>query len=253
MAIKVKIISKVNQYFSIINQRTLYTVIISILVPYVCYNFEITYNIDLTLISIAIIFPLVFAIRGAFRRREKALEHLSKVKSALIGIRYTFMGSAKMSPEEKDEGIQLSKKIADRLIDHLDGTDLEQNKLDDAYRQIIDFMEAHPETISNGTKGKVFGYLQKVQEGAANCMAIHTHRTPISLKAYCKVFIYIFPIIYTPTIINKIGLENPEWLTYFVVLLSEFILISLYNIQDDMEYPFDRQGLDDIKLEEFRV
>ena len=73
MAIKVKIISKVNQYFSIINQRTLYTVIISILVPYVCYNFEITYNIDLTLISIAIIFPLVFAIRGAFRRREKAL------------------------------------------------------------------------------------------------------------------------------------------------------------------------------------
>ena len=78
-------------------------------------------------------------------------------------------------------------------------------------------------------------------------------RTPISLKAYCKVFIYIFPMIYTPTIINKIGLENPEWLTYFVVLLSEFILISLYNIQDDMEYPFDRQGLDDIKLEEFRA
>ena len=84
-------------------------------------------------------------------------------------------------------------------------------------------------------------------------MAIHTHRTPISLKAYCKVFIYIFPLIYTPTIINKIGLENPVWLTYFVVLLSEFILISLYNIQDDMEYPFDRQGLDDIKLEEFRT
>jgi len=243
----------VNQYFSIINQRTLYTIIISIIVPYVCYNFEITYNIDLTLISIAIIFPLVFAIRGAFRRREKALEHLSKVKSALIGIRYTFMGSAKMSQEEKEEGIQLSKKIADRLIDHLDGTDIKQNKLNEAFSQIIDFMEAHPETISNSTKGKVFGFLQKAQEGAANCMAIHTHRTPISLKAYCKVFIYIFPMIYTPTIINKIGLENPEWLTYFVVLLSEFILISLYNIQDDMEYPFDRHGLDDIKLEEFRV
>ena len=84
-------------------------------------------------------------------------------------------------------------------------------------------------------------------------MAIHTHRTPISLKAYCKIFIYIFPLIYTPTIINKIGLENPEWLTYFVVILSEFILISLYNIQDDMEYPFDQQGLDDIRLDDFRT
>ena len=83
--------------------------------------------------------------------------------------------------------------------------------------------------------------------------SIHIHRTPISLKAYCKVFIYIFPIIYTPSIINKIGVENPQWLTYFVIILSEFILISLYNIQDDMEYPFDKQGLDDIKLEEFLI
>ncbi len=242
-----------NQYFSIINQRTLYTVIISIVVPYICYTYKITYNIDLTLISIAIIFPLVFAIRGAFKRREKALEHLSKVKSSLIGIRYSFLGSTKMSKEEKEQGTHLSKNIAACLIDHLDGTTKEPNQLDASFDQLIDFMESHPETVTNSTKGKVFGFLQKVQEGAANCMAIHTHRTPISLKAYCKVFIYIFPMIYTPTIINKIGLENPEWLTYFVVLLSEFILISLYNIQDDMEFPFDRHGLDDIKLDEFRA
>ena len=46
--------------------------IISILVPVVCYEYEVIYDIDLTLISIAIIFPLVFAIRGAFRRRESS-------------------------------------------------------------------------------------------------------------------------------------------------------------------------------------
>lgn len=242
-----------NQYFSILNLRTLYTIIISILIPYVCYTYKIIYNIDLTLISIAIIFPLVFAIRGAFRRREKALEHMSKVKSALIGIRYSFLGNVKMSKEEKTTGIGLSQAIADELISHLDGTNQEKKKLDASFEALIAFMEEHPETISNSTKGKVYGFLQKVHEGAANCMAIHTHRTPISLKAYCKVFIYMFPLIYTPTIINKIGLENPAWLTYFVVLLSEFILISLYNIQDDMEFPFDRQGLDDIKLDEFRA
>ena len=50
----------------------------------------------------------------------------------------------------------------------------------------------------------------------------------------------MFPVIYTPTIINKIGLENPVGLTYFVIILSEFILISLYNIQDQMEYPLIR-------------
>jgi hypothetical protein len=40
---------------------------------------------------------------------------------------------------------------------------------------------------------------------------------------------------------------------YFVVVLTEFILISLYNIQDDLEYPFDEKGLDDIKLDHFKV
>jgi len=243
----------VNQYFSIINHRTLITIVISLVVPYLCYSHEIIYNIDLTLISIAIIFPLVFAIRGAFKRREKALEHLSKMKSALIGIQYLIKANNKMSVEEQEKGSILCTEIADRFMDHLDGSTPSKDDLDASFMSLVDFMEKNPETISNGLKTKINGIIQKVHEGMENALAIHIHRTPISLKAYCKVFIYIFPIIYTPTIINKIGLDNPEWITYFVVILSEFILISLYNIQDDMEYPFDHKGLDDIKLDSFRL
>ena len=242
-----------NQYFSIINHRTLITLVISLVVPYLCYSHEIIYNIDLTLISIAIIFPLVFAIRGAFKRREKALEHLSKMKSALIGIQYLIKANNKMSVEEQEKGSILCTEIADRFMDHLDGSTPSKDDLDASFISLVDFMEKNPETISNGLKTKINGIIQKVHEGMENALAIHIHRTPISLKAYCKVFIYIFPIIYTPTIINKIGLDNPEWITYFVVILSEFILISLYNIQDDMEYPFDHKGLDDIKLDSFRL
>lgn len=242
-----------NQYFSIINHRTLITLVISLVVPYLCYSHEIIYNIDLTLISIAIIFPLVFAIRGAFKRREKALEHLSKMKSALIGIQYLIKANNKMSVEEQEKGSILCMEIADRFMDHLDGSTPSKDDLDASFISLVDFMEKNPETISNGLKTKINGIIQKVHEGMENALAIHIHRTPISLKAYCKVFIYIFPIIYTPTIINKIGLDNPEWITYFVVILSEFILISLYNIQDDMEYPFDHKGLDDIKLDSFRL
>lgn len=242
-----------NQYFSIINHRTLITLVISLVVPYLCYSHEIIYNIDLTLISIAIIFPLVFAIRGAFKRREKALEHLSKMKSALIGIQYLIKANNKMSVEEQEKGSILCTEIADRFMDHLDGSTPSKDDLDASFMSLVNFMEKNPETISNGLKTKINGIIQKVHEGMENALAIHIHRTPISLKAYCKVFIYIFPIIYTPTIINKIGLDNPEWITYFVVILSEFILISLYNIQDDMEYPFDHKGLDDIKLDSFRL
>ncbi len=60
-------------------------------------------------------------------------------------------------------------------------------------------------------------------------------------------------MIYTPTIIYKIGIDNPPYLTYFIVILSEFILISLYNIQDQMEYPFDKEGIDDIDLDIYKM
>ena len=233
--------------------RTLYTMIISVLIPIICYEYDIVYDIDLTLISIAIIFPLVFAIRGAFRRREKALEHLSKIRSSLMSIKFGFMTNEKLSKEELDTGKTLLINILKELTSHLQGENETRSELDNSIQSLINFTNSNPESISRAVKGKVVGYLQKVQEGIENCLAIHIHRTPISLKAYCKIFIYIFPVIYTPSIINKIGVENPQWLTYFVIILSEFILISLYNIQDDMEYPFDKQGLDDIKLEEFLI
>ncbi len=242
-----------SQYFSIINVRTLYTMVISVLVPVICYEYGVIYDIDLTLISIAIIFPLVFAIRGAFRRREKALEHLSKIRSSLMSIKFGFMTNEKLTKKEVETGNTLLMNILNELTSHLQGENETRSRLDKSIQDLINFTNSNPENISRNVKGKVVGYLQKVQEGIENCLAIHIHRTPISLKAYCKIFIYIFPVIYTPSIINKIGVENPQWLTFFVIILSEFILISLYNIQDDMEYPFDKQGLDDIKLEEFLI
>ena len=47
--------------------------------------------------------------------------------------------------------------------------------------------------------------MNDLQEGFENVHAINIHRTPIALKAYCLVFIYIFPFIYAPTNIYNIG------------------------------------------------
>jgi predicted membrane chloride channel (bestrophin family) len=129
----------------------------------------------------------------------------------------------------------------------------ETHLFDQAYKDFLSFINAKGELMKGSTKEKIFRFLKDVLDSADNLIGIHSHRTPISLKAYCLIFIYIFPVIYTPTLINKIGVDNPSWLTYFIVILSEFILISLYNIQDQMEYPFDDQGLDDIKLKLFDI
>jgi len=243
------------RYLSIINHRTLITLVLSFALPFFAYKFRIVYNIDLTLISIAIIFPLVFAIRGAFRRREKALEHLSLYRGALRTIEYFFVNSANLSDEAKEKSKKLLIDLGDSFLDHLSQSDTNTKDIDEKTEAIFAFVRENEESIQGGARQKIFRFIRDVHIAQENLLAIHTHRTPISLKAYCLIFIYLFPVIYTPAVVNKIGLDEvgSEPLTYFIVMLSEFILISLYNIQDQMEYPFDKDGLDDIKLDEFKI
>ncbi len=217
------------------------------------YQYTLIYNIDLTLISIAIIFPLVFTIRGSFQRREKALEHLSLFRGALKAIYYCFMGNKKMDQTNKNIVSGILTDISDSLMAHLQGNDFETDQFDRIVNRVFEFTEEQKEFISERLRIRIYRFMEHVHESIDNLIAIDIHRTPISLKAYCEAYIYIFPLVYTPTIINKVGLDTPAAITSFIVLLSEFMLISLYNIQDQLEYPFDKDGLDDIKIEKFKL
>ncbi|MEK9602828.1 MAG: hypothetical protein VW127_00185 [Flavobacteriaceae bacterium] len=163
------------------------------------------------------------------------------------------MNSPKLDDTAKNEIKIILDDLSDSFLDYLSQSSYNTESIDLKTQSIFEFIKKHDEEISGGVKQKIFRFIKDVHVAQENLIAVHTHRTPISLKAYCLIFIYMFPVIYTPTIINKIGLDNPSGLTYFVVILSEFILISLYNIQDQMEYPFDKDGLDDIKLDYFRL
>ena len=99
-----------NQYITVVNRRTLIALIISFVTLFLAYRYNINYNIDLTLISIAIVFPLVFTIRSSFRRREKALEHLSQFRAAIKTVDYFFMSAPTLTEEKKQE-------ISDILIE----------------------------------------------------------------------------------------------------------------------------------------
>ena len=241
-----------SKYFIIVNYRTLIAILISIITPYLAYKYNLNYNIDLTLISIAIVFPLVFTIRSSFRRREKALEHLSQFRAAIKTLEFLF--KSKNLPEEKrDEIAAILKEISEKVVNHLKSNNYSTKELDAVINKVSLFIIDNNAILSKSLKSRVIRYLNDLHEAIDNLHAIHIHRTPISLKAYCLLFIYIFPLIYTPTIISKIGVDSTMWITYFIVILSEFILISLYNIQDHIEYPFDQDGLDDINLNVFKI
>lgn len=203
--------------------------------------------------SIAIIFPLVFTIRGSFRRREKALEHLSEFRSAVKTVNYFFLSNQNLTEEGKEEVKNILLDINAKVLDHLSSHDRTMTALDDLINEVYNFILNNNEHIPRQMRDKVFRFMKDMHESIENLHAIHIHRTPISLKAYCLIFIYIFPLIYTPTIISNLGEYAQEWITYFIIILTQFILISLYNIQHQLEYPFDNIGMDDIDLENFRI
>lgn len=205
------------------------------------------------MLSIAIIFPLVFTIRGSFRRREKALEHLSEFRSTIKTVKYFLLSNPELDDDKKEEVKNILLEINTQTLDHLNSKTYTMKDLDEIINKVYQFVSIHNDTIPRQIRDKVFRFMKDLHESIENLHAIHIHRTPISLKAYCKIFIYIFPLIYAPTIISNLGTYSPEWITYFVVILTQFILISLYNIQHQLEYPFDNVGMDDIDLDNFRI
>ena len=241
-----------NKYLVVSNLRTLIALVIALVTLVICYIFEFSYNIDLTLVSIAIIFPLVFNIRGSFNRRERALEYLSQFRSALLTLNYYFKNSPKLTEDDKREMTNILLEISNELTVHLGRSEYATKNIDDRVQKVFNFITDKDELIPVRYKVRIFRFLNDLHESIENLHAIHVHRTIISLKAYCEYSIYIFPFIYVPTIIYHVGMDTSKWFAFFTVLFTEFILISLYNIQDQMEYPFDKVGMDDIKLETFK-
>ncbi len=91
------------KYSGVINYRTFISVFISILATWISYRYKLIFNLDLTLISVAVVFPLVFTLDIAFQRREKALEHLGRAKGALSAIKYCFSFSKNVENAEKEK------------------------------------------------------------------------------------------------------------------------------------------------------
>ena len=240
------------KYVVILNFRTIIALVIALVTLWISYIFQFSYNIDLTLLSIAIIFPLVFNIRGSFKRRERALEYLSRFRSALLTLNYYFQNSPKLTEDDKSEISNILLEISNELTVHLGKSDYDTKDIDKKVQKVFEFITHKDEFISVRYKARIFRFLNDLHESIENLHGIHVHRTIISLKAYCEYSIYIFPFIYVPTIIYHVGMDTSKWIAFFTVIFTEFILISLFNIQDQMEYPFDKIGMDDIKLETFK-
>jgi len=256
------------KYTSAINVRTLISIIISLIATWLAYNYNLAFNLDLTLISVAVVFPLVFTLGSAFQRREKALEHLGRAKGALASIKYCFSASKVLESEKKKIYSEVIN-VKHELITFLYSKSNDKTKLNDSVGEIKKFIDANREGLGRSLTLRVYRLMRDVIMGIENSISIKVHRTPQSIRAYCELFIYIFPFYYAPTLIFNLGNVSTDFeigstlggsevfdttiLVYALNFIISFILISLFNVQEQIENPFDQDGMDDIKLENYEL
>ena len=96
-----------------------------------------------------------------------------------------------------------------------------------------------------------------------NSISIKLHRTPQTIRAYCELFIYIFPFYYAPTLIYNLGnvalgfeigatdggseYFDTTFLVYALNVIISFILISLFNVQERINIITSERIIDEIK------
>jgi predicted membrane chloride channel (bestrophin family) len=244
----------------IINYKTLVVTALSVSATYLCFRYHIVGDFPLTIVGIAIVFPVVFSIDSAYKRRERALENLADFKAHAVSTYLSFKdwipGNNPSLPQNlKDKVVALYEGVV-KVFVH--GKDASKDFESEVYPRITDLSAAVQEFRQTGVAAtemsRVNQYLSRMIHSLENLRIILEYRTPSSLRAYGKVFIFSFPILYAPYFVY-LSESFTEGLEYFVPVVFSFILVSLANIQDHLENPFDQLGEDDIhfRVDEFKA
>ncbi len=246
-------------FLLIINYKTVIITALSVISTYVCYRLGLTAKFPDMLVGVAIVFPVVFSIGSAYNRRENALQRFSDFKGHAIAIYYATRDWTSDSdhnlPVQVREIITEMMRIMRRMFTSNGRTDLHENerKIYEHFSRLSGVANAMREHgVQTSEVSRVNQYVSKMIIAFDNLQVVHTYRTPVTLRAYSKVFIYIFPIIYGPYFASTFN-DFSANLEYVMPILYSFILVSLDNIQEQLEHPFDEIGEDDIRIDETSV
>ena len=239
----------------IINYKTFIITALAVLSTYLCFNMGLTAKFPDMLVGVAIVFPVVFSIGSAYARRETALQRLSDFRGHAIALYYGTRDWT--SNKENDMPLRAKQLIKEIMLQMMEmfktsrspGWIENEKSIYNKFSQLSGLtMEMRNFGVQSGEVSRVSQYVSKMIIAFDNLKVIHHYRTPITLRAYSKTFIYIFPIIYGPYFASTFH-DFSASLEYVMPVLYSFILVSLDNIQDHLENPFDGVGEDDIIID----
>ena len=248
--------SNLRAILSVFNTRLFIILIETIVVFYLYDLYSINIKVDYTIMSIAIIFPLVFSITSAYQRRQDAITLYLEFRNKIIDLTNIFYAVESVKVKNYNELFNSLQEVQELLIQYL--TQDESEKIFDAIREkrknVLLIIDNHKKLFNEREKDSLIRVKNELFLSAEKIRGIKLHGTPISLKKYCLVFIYFSPLLYaSQSLLNLEGDFVTKLMSLSFSLVVSFVLMALYNVQDYIENPFDQKGLDDLKIDLLKV
>ena len=248
------IMKRLTSIFLIINLKSLIIAGFAVLSTWLCLRYDIRGDFPLTMISTAIVFPIVFSIGHAYKRRENALDKYGALKAHGRALYYA---ARDWLPTHEDaDRVAHIESILDRLMrgcrDMFKGklSDMEQHEIAiyATFSELSEFVKhLRADGLPSGECSRANQYVGKIIVAYEGMKHIFQYRTPRTLRAFSDFFIVVLPILYGPFFAHEATSYNNA-LIYVMPVLFAVILVGLDNIQDHLEDPFDQVGEDDITI-----
>ncbi len=244
--------SRLRSIFLILNFKTLVIAILAVASTYLCQKFNLVANFPLTLIATAVVFPIVFSISGAYKRRENALDEYGSIKAHGRAIFFAARDWLEdSSPETLDKAKALMgdllKSCRTLFAEPLETMPRNEKAVYDQFSKISKFIknDLRGAGLASGEVSRCNQYLSKMVVAFESIKHIYQYRTPRTLRSFSDVFITVLPPLYGPYFVH-IAQDYAYGLGYIMPILFTVILVSLDNIQEHLENPFDQVGEDDV-------
>lgn len=237
----------------IINWKTFLVAFLSIASTSFCLHYEIKADFPLTLIGTAIVFPIVFSIGGAYKRREVALDDYGSIKAHGRALFFAASHWLENPPKELrtelkthlEELLNACREIFTHPISELEVYEKEVYNSFQKISLFIKSMSSHG--LPSGESARLNQFLSKMMVSFERIKHIYQYRTPRTLRTYSDIFILILPIVYGPHFADSVT-NFSYGLQFAVPVLFTLILVALDNIQSHLENPFDQRGEDDVHI-----
>jgi predicted membrane chloride channel (bestrophin family) len=238
----------------IFNLKSLIVIILAGASTWACIHFEYKANFPLTLVGIAVVFPIVFSISGAYKRREDALKMYGTIKAHGRGLYYA---SRDWVPDADDKYQEKLKNLLEEFFVGLrdyfqtvnkDERISKEKNIYSIFTKLSLFIKQYRDRgLPSGEVSRSNQFLSKMIDAFESIKHIYQYRTPITLRSYSKIFVVLVPIVYGPYFAH-ISENITMSLAMIMPILFSIVLVSLDNIQDHLENPFDQVGEDDVKI-----